>query len=81
MHISAAVNTPFVALFGPTDPNRHLPYAEKFALIWKGLECSPCYKPRCFRKSCMNEITLDEVFQAIKDLLEKAQEHQDTGHK
>ncbi|MFH1061522.1 MAG: lipopolysaccharide heptosyltransferase II [Candidatus Omnitrophota bacterium] len=69
LHISAAVNTPFVALFGPTDPARHLPFSEKFGLIWKGLECSPCYSTKCFRKSCMMEITVDEVFEAASKLL------------
>lgn len=69
LHISAAVNTPFVALFGPTDPARHLPFSEKFGLIWKGLECSPCYNTKCFRKSCMLEITVDEVFEAASKLL------------
>ncbi|MBU1087229.1 MAG: lipopolysaccharide heptosyltransferase II [Candidatus Omnitrophica bacterium] len=71
LHISAAVNTPFVALFGPTDPTRHLPYSKKFALICKNLECSPCYRAKCFRKSCMLDITVDEVFEAACKLLNK----------
>ncbi|MBU1045281.1 MAG: lipopolysaccharide heptosyltransferase II [Candidatus Omnitrophica bacterium] len=71
LHISAAVNTPFVALFGPTDPVRHLPYSEKFVLIWKDLECGPCYSAKCFRKSCMRDITIDEVFEAVCKLLNK----------
>ncbi len=71
LHISAAVSTPFLALFGPTDPARHLPYSEKFALICKRLECSPCYSPKCFRKSCMMDITVDEVFDATCKLLKK----------
>ncbi len=69
LHLAAAVKTPFVALFGPTDPKRHLPSAEKFALIWKGLPCSPCYSTRCYHRSCMKEITVDEVYAAIMNLL------------
>ena len=71
MHIAAAQNVPFVALFGPTDPTRHLPFAEKFALIRKELACSGCYKPRCYRKNCMRDITVDEVYEAAVSLISK----------
>ncbi len=69
MHIAAALKVPFVALFGPTDPARHLPFAQKSALIRKALPCSPCYSPRCFRMNCMKEITVEEVFEAAVNLL------------
>ena len=71
MHIAAAVGTPFVALFGPTDPKRHLPNAEKFVLIAKDLECSPCYHAQCNRKECMDLITVDEVYGEIINLWKK----------
>jgi len=71
MHIAAALQVPFLALFGPTDPRRHLPEAEKFALIKKELSCSPCYSRRCFRKNCMREITVDEVYKAAVKLMNK----------
>lgn len=71
MHIAAALKIPFVALFGPTDPVRHLPFAEFSALIRKELECSGCYSPRCFRKNCMREITVEEVYEATVNLLSK----------
>lgn len=72
LHIAAAVKTPFVALFGPTDPRRHLPPAEgkeKFVLIKKDLECSPCYKPKCKRNECMKRITAEEMLGAVDKLL------------
>ncbi len=71
MHIAAALKVPFVALFGPTDPIRHLPFAEKSALIRKELFCSGCYSPKCFRKNCMREITVEEVYEAAVNLLIK----------
>lgn len=74
MHIAAAVRTPFVALFGPTDPECHLPFSEKFALIKKDLKCSPCYKSSCFRKSCMAQITVEEVYKVITSLLAPKQQ-------
>ncbi|MCG2711779.1 MAG: lipopolysaccharide heptosyltransferase II [Candidatus Omnitrophica bacterium] len=71
MHIAAALKVPFVALFGPTDPARHLPFAEKSALIRKELSCSGCYAARCFRKNCMREITVEEVYEAAMNLITK----------
>ena len=69
MHIAAAMDVPFVALFGPTDPRRHLPPAKKFVLIRKDLPCSPCYKPKCQTKKCMELIKPQEILEAIEKLL------------
>ena len=69
LHIAAAVRTPFVALFGPTDPARHLPCAERYSVIRKDLPCSPCYKSKCKTARCMELITVEEVLEAIGKLL------------
>jgi len=69
LHIAAAVNTPVVALFGPTDPKRHMPIAKNSVVIKKDLECSPCYKPKCKNNKCMELITPEEVLAAIMNLL------------
>ncbi len=69
LHIAAAMATPFVALFGPTDPARHFVPTDKSVLIWKDLECSPCYKPKCKHKKCMYSITAGEVLAAVEKLL------------
>jgi lipopolysaccharide heptosyltransferase II len=70
LHIAAAVSTPFVALFGPTDPRRHLPLTKDCVLIKKDLSCSPCYKSKCKTKKCMELITPEDVLEAIEKLLE-----------
>lgn len=69
LHIAAAMDTPFVALFGPTEPLRHLPPAKNYALIKKDLPCSPCYKSKCKTKKCMELITPEEVLEAVIKLL------------
>lgn len=69
LHIAAAVDTPVVALFGPTDPLRHMPAAKEYLLICKELLCSPCYKTKCAQNKCMNAITAEEVMGAIEKLL------------
>lgn len=69
LHVAASTATPFVALFGPTDPSRHLPPASRYCLIRKELECSPCYKSKCRTKQCMNAITAEEVLAAVDSLI------------
>lgn len=70
LHIAAAMNTPLIALFGPTDPNRHMPPAKKYVVIKKDLNCSPCYKPKCKTKKCMEFIRPEEVLAAIDKLMQ-----------
>lgn len=69
MHIAAAVETPTIALFGPTSPTRHGPYGENHKTIEKPVECRPCYKRKCMRKDqpymCMTEIDPNEVVTQI----------------
>lgn len=69
LHIAVSMGTPVIALFGPTDPRRHLVPAKNCVLIKKDLSCSPCYKPRCKTRECMDAITADEVLTAIDKLL------------
>ena len=70
MHIAAAVGTPTVALFGPTDPIRHRPYGRGHTVIDKPVSCRPCYKRTCHRQDlphlCMKEIRTDEVVEAVE---------------
>jgi len=72
MHVAAACGTPFVALFGPTDPRRHLPPARHFAVLRKNLDCAPCYSGECREKRfiCLPGIEVEEVFREIVQLLE-----------
>lgn len=69
MHIAYAMKTPVVALFGPTDPGRHTILSTRQIIIKKDISCSPCYKRRCRKHSCMQEISPEEVFEAVKQLL------------
>jgi len=69
MHVAAAMKTPFVALFGPTDPARHLPPSQACAVVRKGLRCAPCYKPVCSDIRCMREIEVEDVMRSIEKLL------------
>jgi lipopolysaccharide heptosyltransferase II len=69
LHIAAGVGTPFIALFGPTDPRRHILPAKDYIVIKKDLPCSPCYKSKCNTRKCMELIRSEEVLEAIDKLL------------
>ncbi|MDD5008633.1 MAG: glycosyltransferase family 9 protein [Syntrophorhabdaceae bacterium] len=45
MHIAAAVGTPTISIFGPTDPRIHRPWGGSHAVLQKHHECCPCYYP------------------------------------
>lgn len=76
MHIAAAANTPFVAIFGPTDPQRHLSPADRKKVMQKKVKCAPCYKPTCRKKmKCMTSIKPGEVFGAVLEVI--GDSHQD----
>ncbi len=65
MHLGAAVNTPVVALFGPTAPWRTGPMGDRHQVIRAGLPCSPCFKRQCPTCDCMNRIRVDQVLEAV----------------
>ena len=75
MHVASAMGTPFIALFGPTDPLRHLAPSKDHMVIKKNLKCIPCYSANCLKGfKCMKNITVDEVFEATRILVEKGAE-------
>lgn len=69
MHLAAAMGTLVVALFGPTDPARTGPCGPGHRIIRRGLSCSPCFRKRCETPRCMTEISVEEVFTAVKEIL------------
>jgi ADP-heptose:LPS heptosyltransferase len=71
MHLAAAVGTPVIALFGPTDPARTGPYGKGHTIIRADLPCSPCFLKKCATRKCMEDITTEQVFTAIEEKLRK----------
>ena len=68
MHVAAAMGTPVVALFGPTDPRRTGPRGEGHEVVSAGLDCSPCAHP-CEARECMTAITVEQVIAAVDRIL------------
>jgi 3-deoxy-D-manno-octulosonic-acid transferase/heptosyltransferase-1 len=71
MHIAAALKTPVIALFGPTSPLRTGPYGDNNIVIRRSIDCSPCFKKICKDPICMKEITVEEVFDAVRSKINK----------
>jgi heptosyltransferase-2 len=72
MHISAAVGTPTIGLFGPEAPCRYAPVGARNVYIHRPIECTPCvhiYAGRadeCKDPICMKRISVVEVWAAIQ---------------
>lgn len=71
LHVAAAMGTPVIALFGPTDSRRHRPPAQRMIIIEKQLACAPCYKPQCpvMTHICMRGIAPEEIAAAVMKLM------------
>ena len=67
MHLAAAVGTPVVALFGPTDPGRTGPAGVRCEILDRYVFCSPCYLKECpYGHECMREIEVEAVAAAVE---------------
>jgi len=69
MHLAAAVVAPVVALFGPTDPRRTGPYGPGHTVLESPVDCRPCFRKTCETRQCMRDITVDAVFEAVREKL------------
>jgi heptosyltransferase-2/heptosyltransferase-3 len=76
LHLAAAVGTPTVVIFGPTDPAVFGPRGIPHAIVRTTLPCSPCIRvgdfPDCPinpRELCLLSVTPDMVLAAAEPLL------------
>jgi lipopolysaccharide heptosyltransferase II len=68
IHIAAALDKPVLAIFGATNPQWYYPYNDKSKFIYKKYNCSPCdIKSRCKDYKCMKNISVDEVYNFLKE--------------
>lgn len=73
MHISAAVETPTVGIFGPTSHKLQGPYGHQHSTATlSGLKCLGCNKLTCpIGLPCMKELTVEMVANVVKDTIQK----------
>lgn len=79
MHVAAAVGTPVVAVFGPSDPVRYAPGGPRDRVVRIDLPCAPCNRirlppARCVGHlpDCLAGISADRVFETAIAVLEAA---------
>ncbi len=82
MHLAAAVGTPIVAVFGPSQPARYAPRGPLDRVVRVDLPCSPCNRirlppARCVGHTpdCLAFVTVDSVFTAAMTVLEARRAH------
>lgn len=76
LHLAAAVGTPVVALFGPTDPLRNGPWSASDISLSRYTRCVCHYQRRCTRTSpCLFDIGVDDVLDAIEVRLTRVRAH------
>ena len=77
MHLAAAVGTPVVAIFGPTNPVWVRPWRVNHSVVRVELPCSPCfyYSPKALECTagldfkCLKDIDVPMVKSAIERLI------------
>ena len=72
MHVSASLDKKIIALYGSSSPTYTPPLIskEKRDIIYKNLDCSPCFKRVCplGHTKCLNDIKVDEVKESVTKL-------------
>jgi heptosyltransferase-2 len=75
-HIAAAMDTPVIALFGPTVSSfGFVPYGDHHQIIERSLSCRPCgphggHTCPIGTHACMQEITVDMVMQQVSTMIQ-----------
>ena len=71
MHISAAVETPIVAIFGPEIPTHTSPYTtdDLYRIVQRDVDCRPCSKSSCERPVCLDFVLPEDVLKGCNEML------------
>ena len=76
LHMAVALGVSTVSVFGPVDEKVYGPYppSAKHIAVKKDMSCRPCYKDNRFDgctndKKCLEGITVDEVFEKVRNSL------------
>lgn len=74
MHLAAACGAKGVAIFGSTTPVATGPLGGHWVIASKPLDCVPCLQRECSRNDdlrygCLNRIAVDEVYEAVWDIV------------
>ena len=74
-HLSAALNKPTVAIYGPTSPGLTGTYGNNQRHLQTAIDCAPCFKKTCDKRKgnitpeCYSKLTPEKVMAALNKLL------------
>ncbi|MDO9565360.1 MAG: glycosyltransferase family 9 protein [Candidatus Desulfaltia sp.] len=72
-HIAAAVGTPTITIYGPSDWRDWAPIGETHSVITQDYDCVPCHQKGCDSRGiskCLEELTVDKVKRVIQGFLD-----------
>jgi lipopolysaccharide heptosyltransferase I len=70
LHLAAAVGTPILGIYGPTDPARNGPFSPSDMVLWNRGPIS--YTRRSAKPSYLSGISVDSVLAAVRERWRKA---------
>jgi ADP-heptose:LPS heptosyltransferase len=66
IHLGAAVGTPIVGIYGPTDPARNGPWDPRDEVVSRVALCACHHQRRCHAAAwCLADVPVDEVWRAV----------------
>jgi len=71
-HIAAAVGTPTLSIYGPSDWRDWAPTGEKSKVVFSDMPCSPCYQKGCGgsgQSLCLDKLDVRQVQEAVEKIL------------
>ena len=73
-HIAAAVGTPTITIYGPSDWRDWAPPGDRNQVVLPDMDCSPCHKKGCDgngRSKCLENLSVAKVQDAVEKMLNK----------
>lgn len=74
IHIAAALGKYVVGFYpkiASCSPRRWGPYTNKKTIFLPSIECNNCTREQCKRLNCMESISVDDVMNAVRNILQK----------
>ncbi|MFB3883684.1 MAG: glycosyltransferase family 9 protein [Thermodesulfobacteriota bacterium] len=68
MHVASLVGIPVVVIYGPTDPIANEPFG-RHRKVREEVGCNPCRNRSCKKLTCLERVTVEDVFDAAKEIL------------
>ncbi|MFZ5994753.1 MAG: glycosyltransferase family 9 protein [Thermodesulfobacteriota bacterium] len=80
-HIAAAVGTPTITIYGPSDWKDWAPPGDNHRVVIPNNACVPCHKKGCDStgwSKCLQNLETDKVQRAIQEMMETQAQRNDT---